>query len=79
MAKVIIYTTPTCCFCDKAKVFLEEKSVSFEEINVSLSRDGLKEMRKKSGQMGVPVLDICGRIIIGFNQKKIEDALDDLE
>ena len=77
--KVIIYTTPTCGFCNVAKKFFRENNVSYREVNVALDRDGLKEMREKSGQMGIPVFDIDGRIIIGFDQRKLEDALKDLE
>ena len=78
MPKVLIYSTPTCCFCTKAKDYLAGKGIEFDEIDVAMSLEGLREMREKSGQMGVPVLDIGGRIIIGFNQQKINDALTDL-
>jgi glutaredoxin 3 len=77
--KVIIYTTPTCSFCNLAKKYFRDNLIDFREVNVALDRDGLKEMREKSGQMGIPVFDIGGRIIIGFDRKKIEDALNDLK
>ena len=75
MAKVKVYSTPTCPWCKKAKDFLAEKGVEFEDLDVSSNEEARKEMLDKSGQMGVPVLDIDGKIIIGFNQDAITAAL----
>ncbi len=74
MAKIIMYTTPTCVYCQMAKKFLKEKGVEYEEIDVS---DPIKaeEMVKKSGQMGVPVIDIDGEIIVGFDKARISKLL----
>lgn len=69
--KVKIYTTPTCPFCWMAKEFLKEKGIEFEEIDVSIDETKAKEMVEKSGQMGVPVIEIDGEIIIGFDKEKI--------
>jgi glutaredoxin 3 len=77
--KVIIYTTPTCGYCNVAKKYFRDNNIQFREVNVALDIDGLREMREKSGQLGIPVFDVGGRIIIGFEQRKIEDALKDLE
>lgn len=72
---VIVYTTPTCSWCKTAKAFLQERGVAFEEIDVTQDQVGLQEMLEKSEQMGVPVIDINGTIIVGFNQLRIEHAL----
>jgi glutaredoxin-like YruB-family protein len=73
--KVTIYTTPTCPYCVMTKMFLKEHGVSFVEKNVAIDRAAADEMIKKSGQMGVPVLDIDGEIIVGFDRDAIKKAL----
>jgi len=75
LAKVIVYSTSTCPYCFAAKDFLKEKGIKFDDINVSENRDKAIEMMKKSGQSGVPVLDIDGKIIIGFDKEAISRAL----
>ncbi len=77
MAKpnVKIYTTPTCVYCKAAKEFMKENKINFKEIDVSKNQKAAKEMIEKSGQMGVPVLDIDGKIILGFDQEAIEQAV----
>lgn len=75
MAKIKVYSTPTCPYCVMAKNFLKQKKVQFEDVDVSKDRNAATEMIEKSGQMGVPVLDINGKIIIGFNTPEIEAAL----
>lgn len=75
MNNVKVYSTPTCPWCKKAKAYLTEKGVEFENIDVSSDEVAQKEMIDKSGQMGVPVLDINGKIIIGFDVKEIDNAL----
>lgn len=75
MNKVKVYSTPTCPYCVMAKNFLRQKKVEFEDIDVSMNREAAIEMIEKSGQMGVPVLDINGNIIIGFDRNAIEAAL----
>lgn len=72
---VKIYTTPTCPYCAMAKAFLRENGVEFVEINVAGDLAAAIEMMEKSGQMGVPVLDIDGEIIVGFNREAIRKAL----
>lgn len=72
---VLIYSTPTCPWCQLTKKWLEEKGVDYKDFNVAEDEVKAQEMIKKSGQMGVPVLDINGTIIIGFNPEKIEEAL----
>ena len=72
---VKVYSTPTCPFCIRAKQFLKDSSVAFTDIDVSENEDKAQEMISKSGQMGVPVLDIDGQIIIGFDKDRIKEAL----
>lgn len=71
MAKVIVYSTPPCVFCKMAKAYFTEHNVQFEEKNVMTDISAQEEMIKKSGQLGVPVIDIDGKIIIGFDKAKI--------
>lgn len=73
--KVIVYSTPTCPFCNRAKEYLEGKNVEFENIDVSADQDKVQELVEKSGQMGVPVIDVEGEIIVGFDKEKIDGAL----
>lgn len=76
MAKnVKVYSTPTCPFCMRAKQFLRDNDVIFEDIDVSANEKKAQEMIDKSGQMGVPVLDIDGEIITGFDKNAIKKAL----
>ncbi|HHV95893.1 MAG TPA: NrdH-redoxin [Clostridiaceae bacterium] len=72
---VTVYTTPTCPWCKVAKDYLNYKEVRFREINVAEDYEGAMEMIKKSGQRGVPVIDIDGNIIVGFNQEEIDRLL----
>ena len=72
---VKIYTTPTCSWCKKTKEWLKEHKVKYEEMDVGKDKEKAKEMMEKSGQMGVPVLDIDGTIIVGYDVDKIKKAL----
>ena len=73
--EVKIYTTQTCPYCTMAKDYLKSKGVEFEEIDVSSDREKAMEMMKKSGQMGVPQIEINGKMIVGFNQAAIDEAM----
>ncbi len=73
--KVIVYSTPTCPYCVQAKKYLEKNGVAFEHYDVASQPERAQEMVRKSGQMGVPVLDIEGEIIVGFDRPAIEKAL----
>jgi glutaredoxin-like YruB-family protein len=75
MAKVTVYSTSWCPWCSKVKDFLKEKKIPFKDINVENNPEAAQEMANKSGQMGVPVLDIDGKIIVGFNEPEIRKAL----
>ena len=76
MAKIKVYSTPTCPWCVKLKEFLNEKKVEYEDIDVSTNHEAAKEMIEKSGQMGVPQIEINGKIIVGFDKDTIEAELD---
>lgn len=75
MNKIKVYSTEACYYCVLLKDFLKEHKVEFEEIDVSQDEEMQKEMIEKSDQMGVPVVDINGEIIVGFDQKKIKKLL----
>lgn len=75
MPKIIIYTTPTCAYCKMAKAFFKEHNIAYEEKDVANDRALAEEMVKKSGQMGVPVIDIDGQIVVGFDQSKLSELL----
>lgn len=72
---VTIYTTTVCPYCRMAKDYFKKNSVSFTEINVEKDPKAAEEMIEKSGQMGVPVIEINGKIIVGFDKGAIERAL----
>ena len=72
---VKVYSTPTCPFCTRVKQFLKDNNIDFEDIDVSINHDKAQEMINKSRQMGVPVLDIEGEIIVGFDKEKIKTTL----
>ncbi|MGB9598373.1 MAG: glutaredoxin family protein [Minisyncoccales bacterium] len=76
MKKVIVYSTPFCHFCHSLKEYLKENKIPFEDFDVSQDEEKLKEMVKKSGQMGVPVIEIDNQIIVGFDKEKIDQALE---
>ena len=72
---IVIYSTPSCSYCRLAKDYLRLKGVTYTEYNIASDQRKAEEMVRKSGQMGVPVLDINGSVIIGFNKPEIERAL----
>ena len=73
---VLIYSTPTCQYCHKTKEFLNKHGIKFKDIDVSSDSKAAKEMVEKSGQMGVPVIDINGTIIVGFDESALRKALE---
>ncbi len=76
MAKVRLYSTPTCPYCRIAKSYLEEVGVQFEVADVSQDEKAAMEMVDKSGQMGVPVLEVGETIIVGFDRNAYRKALE---
>ena len=75
MPKIKIFSTPSCHYCSTLKQYLTERKIVFEDIDVSRDEKALNEMVEKSEQMGVPVVDIDGAIIIGFDKEKIDELL----
>lgn len=73
--KVIVYSTPTCPYCKQAKDFLKQNKIDFTEVDVAADEKKAQEMIEKSGQMGVPVIDIDGKIIVGFDKAEMKKAL----
>lgn len=75
MANVTIYTTPTCPWCMKTKEFFKANDVKYTEVDVSADAEKAEKMIEKSGQMGVPVTDIDGQIVIGFDKDRLSELL----
>lgn len=71
--KVVIYTTPTCVYCRAAKEFFKENNVAYDEFDVASDADKREEMIQKSGQMGVPVIFVNNKMVIGFNKEKLSE------
>jgi glutaredoxin 3 len=75
MKQVKIYSTPTCHFCMQTKEFLKKNKIKYTDINVAENDKAREKMVEKSGQMGVPVIEIGDELIIGFEPEKIMKAL----
>jgi glutaredoxin-like YruB-family protein len=75
MANVTIYSTQTCSYCNLAKDFFKKNNVTYIEHNVGTDLEKRKEMVAKSGQLGVPVIDIDGQVIVGFDKPRVATAL----
>lgn len=73
--KVTIYTTPECVYCKMTKEFFKENSVVYEEKDVSTNEKARDEMVEKSGQLGVPVIDVDGKIVVGFDKEMLSKLL----
>ena len=74
--KVKIYSTPSCGYCHSEKEFLKDHGIDFEDFDVFSNAKAREEMIKKTGQMGVPVTDIDGQIVIGFDRGRLKKLLD---
>ena len=74
-SNIIVYTTPTCTYCNSLKSYLTEKGISYSEIDVSKDQSAAQEMVKRSGQQGVPQTLINGQVVIGFDRPKINQLL----
>ena len=75
MKNVIIYSTPTCVYCNLAKTFFKANNVAYTEHNVATDLEKRKEMIDKTAQMGVPVIDIDGKTIVGFDETEVRGML----
>ena len=75
MAQVTIYTTPTCTFCKMAKAYFTDNKVTYDEKDVTVDAEARDAMINKSGQMGVPVIEVDGQIVVGFDQPRLKELL----
>lgn len=75
MPNVLVYSTSTCPWCHKAMDFLRDHKIEFQEVNVQEHPERAEEVIQKSGQMGVPVIDVDGKIIVGFNERALRQLL----
>ncbi len=73
--RVIVFSTPTCPWCSKAKTYLRSQGVAFRDVDVSRDAAAARDLVRRTGQMGVPVVEIDGRPIVGFDQRRIDAAL----
>lgn len=75
MAKVVLFSTTTCSWCRRAKKYFKENKVPFREINVERDAQAARDMQKKTGQTGVPVIKIGSKWIVGFDKERIDASL----
>lgn len=75
MSNVTIYTTPSCVYCKMTKEFFKENGVEYKELNVAADERARDEMVQKSGQLGVPVIEIDGKIVVGFDRPQLSELL----
>ena len=75
MAKVTIYTTPTCHYCKMAKVFFQNNGIDYDELDVQADLKAREQMLQESGQMGVPVIKVDTEIVIGFDEEHLRELL----
>ena len=75
MPNILIYSTPTCAYCKMAKDYLNSRSIPFTDIDVSADPSKAQQMYEKSGQFGVPVIDVDGKIVIGFDKRRLDELL----
>jgi glutaredoxin 3 len=73
--RVVVYSSPTCVWCSRAKTYLNGRGVSFRDVDVSRDPAAARELVRRTGQMGVPVIEIDGQAIVGFDQVRIDSAL----
>lgn len=73
--RVIIFTTPTCSYCNMAKQYFRRNKIRFRDVDISRDPAAARDVVRRSGQMGVPVIDIGGKIIVGFDKPKINQLL----
>ena len=74
--RVIVFSTPTCSYCNMAKQYFRQHRIRFKDVDVSRDQAAARDLIRRSGQMGVPVIDIGGRVIVGFDKPKINQMLD---
>lgn len=75
MPKIKVYSTPTCPYCQLLKEYLKSHNIEFEDVDVSQDQAALQELQEKTGALAVPVMDVDGEIIVGFDKPKIDQIL----
>lgn len=73
--RVTLFTTPSCSYCRLAKTYLRQRGIKFKDVDVSKDPAAARDMVRRSGQQGVPVIDIGGKIIVGFDRPKVDKLL----
>ena len=73
--RVIVFSTPTCSYCRKAKRYFRKKQIPFRDVDVSRDQAAVRDMVRRSGQQGVHQINIGGKIIVGFDRPKIDRLL----
>jgi glutaredoxin 3 len=73
--RVLVFTTPSCPWCTRAKSYLRERHVAFREVDVSRDPAAARDLVRRTGQMGVPVIEIDGRPVVGFDRPRIDRLL----
>lgn len=73
--RVIVFTTPTCPWCNRAKAYLRQQKIPFREVDVSRDAAAARDLVRRTGQMGVPVIEINGRPIVGFDRAQVDRLL----
>ena len=73
--RVIVFTTPTCRYCNALKRYLRQHKIKFKDVDISRDERAARDVVRRTGQMGVPVVDIGGKIVIGFDRPKIDRLL----
>ncbi len=73
--KVLVFTTPTCSWCNRLKAYLRERRVPFREVDITRDPSAARDVQRRTGQMGVPVIVIDNKAIVGFDRPKIDRLL----
>jgi glutaredoxin-like YruB-family protein len=76
MKKITLYTTPSCQYCEQAKEYMKEHDIDYKYYDVSEDTDRRKEMIEKSGQMGVPVIELGDEMMVGFDPERFEEMVE---
>jgi glutaredoxin 3 len=74
--RVIVFSTPTCSYCNMAKQYFRRNKIRFKDVDVSRDEAAARDLVRRTGQMGVPVIDINGKLIVGFDKPQINQLLD---
>lgn len=73
--RILVFTTPHCPYCRATKRYLRQRGIPFKEVDVSRDQAAARDMVRRSGQSGVPVIDVGGKIVVGFDRAKIDRLL----